>query len=175
VPEGRAPDPISGAAVGVRNGKPFQKDDFGGLLTKPNFQKGLNDSQVGRGNPRSFEHEEYQNAVRKPHHKSTMERQLASSGRQNNLTASFNQEELEHLDSLEEHDRGNRGGSNQRRPFFGQSSAIGGNQFSIEDLDASRSILRNDLEESQIEDPMDDIQRSNQHDDELNLNDMTET
>ena len=79
------------------------------------------------------------------------------------------------MHSLEEHDRGNRGGPNQGRPFFGQSSAIGGNQFNIEDLDASRSILRNDLEESQIEDPMDDIQRSNQHDDELNLNDMTQT
>lgn len=77
----------------------------------------------------------------------------------NNLTASFKQEDL---DNLEKEDK---------RPFFGQNSAIGG-QFDITDLDASRNMLRDDLDNSNIEDG-EDIQRSKHNDDELNFTDMT--
>ena len=77
------------------------------------------------------------------------------------MTASFNQEELDSLDNQ------------KKRPFFGQSSAIGGD-FNLNDLenDQQQNLLRDDLDASNPED-QEDFQRSKHHDDELNFTDMT--
>lgn len=91
--------------------------------------------------------------------------QRASGSKLNNMTASFNQEELAQLGEGPQGDR--------RGPEYT------GNQFSLQDLETSH--LRNDLDESNIdvdEDDLSDIQRSHQpdhhrNDNPLNLIDMT--
>ena len=91
--------------------------------------------------------------------------QRVSGSKLNNMTASFNQEELAQLGEVPQ-------GEARRQGFAG-------NQFSLQDLETSN--LRNDLDESNIDgddDDLSDIQRSHQpdqhrNDNPLNLIDMT--
>lgn len=78
----------------------------------------------------------------------------------NNLTASFNQEEIDNLNTVE------------RNTFYAGNQH---NQLNLDELSTSQNNLRNDLDDSQIEEPLgDDIQRS-QDQGELNFDDMTHT
>jgi len=102
------------------------------------------------------------------------------------MTASFNQDDLRILEK--KYDQMATGKEHEAtgklvNPFYGQTQELDKSptqrpkhKFRIADLDNSRdAFLRNDLDESALDEGLDDIQRGNAQDGELNLTDMTHT